>query len=204
VYKGFIDKLQEHLTKPLPGKDAQFLMAPTFRIDIPNNENPELAAVLILLYPIQNKWHTVFMKRTEYPGAHSGQISFPGGKYETSDTYLKTTALRETEEEFGINSAEIKVIGSLTPLHIPVSKIDVHPFIGYLGYKPKFKPDSNEVAYLIEANLLELLNPSIIEAKPFKSGKYDGMVPYYNIKGNHVWGATAMILSEFLEIVKKL
>jgi 8-oxo-dGTP pyrophosphatase MutT (NUDIX family) len=200
----FIDKLQELLIKPLPGKAAQFLMAPTFRIEIADNEKKELAAVLILLYPIQNNWHTVFMKRTEYPGAHSGQISFPGGKYEVQDIDLKATALRETEEEFGINSGNITVIGNLTPLHIPVSKMDVHPFVGYMRRKPEFNPDPTEVQYLIEVNLDDLFNPSLIETKPFKSNKYEGMVPYYNIKSNHIWGATAMILSEFLEIVKKL
>lgn len=157
---------------------------------------------MILLYPEHGELTTVFMKRTVYPGVHSGQISFPGGRFEPEDSDLQTTALRETEEEFGIDARSIKVLGKLTPLFIPVSRMEVHPFVGYLTERPMFLPDPREVERLIEIRIAALLQASIVKTKPQNYKDYKGFVPYFEVHENHVWGATAMILSEFLEIIR--
>jgi 8-oxo-dGTP pyrophosphatase MutT (NUDIX family) len=142
------------------------------------------------------------MKRSEYDGVHSGQISFPGGMKEESDASMTETALREAEEETGVDASRVKVIGSLTPLHIPVSNIVVHPFVGYLPEKPEFRIDLREVQYLIEESLDNLSDAAIVESESMFIQNKVMEVPYFNIQGNHVWGATAMILGELLEILK--
>lgn len=144
------------------------------------------------------------MKRTLDNTPHSGQISFPGGRFEPGDNSLQDTALRETEEELGISSSEIEILGHLTPLQIHVSNMEVKPFIGVSYKKPLFKPNPREVDYLIEVKVKDLLNPGIIERKVeyIRGNKIE--MPYYNIRDNHIWGATAMMLSEFLDILWNL
>ena len=200
----FIEKLALRLRQPLPGLESQLKMAPTFRASIPEKEISEYAGVMILLFYREGKLLTVFMKRPEYDGAHSGQISFPGGKKDKTDTSIVKTALRETEEEFGIPASEIQVLGALTRLYIPVSKFEVHPFVGFLSKIPEYKIDKTEVVYTIEVTVEELLNPQISRKKPYTSGKYSGEIPYFDVDNNHIWGATAMILSEFLDVVAEI
>jgi 8-oxo-dGTP pyrophosphatase MutT (NUDIX family) len=199
----FITKLTKRISEPLPGKEAQLRMAPTFRPDLLSDPSSTKAAVLLLLYNINGSICIIFTKRQEYKGIHSGQISFPGGKYEASDKSIFHTALRETEEEIGVNANTIQLLGRLSSLYIPVSRTDVTPIIGYTSERPDFLIDPYEVEYLIEANLEQLLDPSIKEIKPYKNSLSND-IPYFNINGNHVWGATAMILNEFLEILKDM
>ncbi|MBN2482442.1 MAG: CoA pyrophosphatase [Bacteroidales bacterium] len=148
--------------------------------------------------------HTVFIRRTEYDGVHSGQISFPGGMHEPCDDSLISTALRETEEEIGISRDSITVIGTLTDLHVPVSNVDILPVVAVVAGQPLFIPDTDEVAFIIEARLTDLNNPSNKKRKMIHIGDFEIEAPYYDINGNHVWGATAMMLSEFLEIVNMI
>jgi 8-oxo-dGTP pyrophosphatase MutT (NUDIX family) len=160
------------------------------------------AAVMILLYIRDGSWHTVLMKRPEYAGAHSNQISLPGGKFEAGDTDLKQTALREIREETGIDDGRIKVLGTLSRLHIAVSGIEVLPLVGYYAGEPDFQPDPAEVAYLVEASIEDLLHPRNTREK-FRTLMCKLVkVPYFQIGEEHVWGATAMILSEFLEVIR--
>jgi 8-oxo-dGTP pyrophosphatase MutT (NUDIX family) len=196
--------LKHRLTMPLPGKDAQYRMAPSYRSSISKDKVSARAGVLILLYSGENGLCTVFTKRHDYPGAHGGQISFPGGKFESSDPSLVDTALRETEEEIGIKSTDIEVLGQLTKLYIPISEFEVYPTVGYLKTDPMFVADADEVKYLIEISIAELLDPAIRKEKPYSNGEFNGTVPYFNVRENHVWGATAMILNEFLEVYKTL
>ena len=114
------------MQQKLPGEEAQLLMAPTFRGHTVSAEEAVQAAVLALFYPSDNNTFLVFIKRNEYDGPHSAQISFPGGARETGDLSLKETAIRETREELGIHG-NIEVLGSLTSLHIPVSNFLVTP-----------------------------------------------------------------------------
>ncbi len=178
-------------------------MAPRGIRNFTLNENPPIsAAVLILIFPANSEPFTVFMKRNEYPGIHSGQISLPGGKFEETDANLQQTALRETSEELGILSEKIKLIGKLSPLFIPISRINVHPFIGFVDVKPKWKPDFNEVTYLIETSIKDLSSPLAVKSEIWQLHGNNLEVPFYLLYNEKIWGATAMIIAEFLEVLQ--
>jgi 8-oxo-dGTP pyrophosphatase MutT (NUDIX family) len=196
-------RLEQELKKPLPGIEVQLRMAPAMRRSQTDDLPLRDGGVMIVVYPHGGLLHTVFIKRTEYDGVHSGQISFPGGIYEAEDGSLENTALRETMEETGTPVTIISVIGKLTPLHIPVSNINVHVFVGAALDRPVFRHDPTEVQYLIEASLHELMNTANRKTRTMSIFGKDVLVPYFDIQGNQVWGATAMILSEFLEIIKR-
>ncbi len=185
----------------MPGEASHNKMVPVTRSPLNLNMKFQKGGVLVLLYPYNNELHVVFMKRVTDNTPHSGQISFPGGRHEQSDKTLQKTALRETEEELGIPASEIEIIGCLTPLKIRVSNTEVNPFVGVTYNRPVFMPNQLEVDYLIEVNLKDLLSPAIIGKKVEVIRGIEIEIPYYNIHGNHIWGATAMILSEFLDIL---
>jgi 8-oxo-dGTP pyrophosphatase MutT (NUDIX family) len=196
--------LTEKLSQPLPGTEAQLRMAPAMRQPVAADRPLRKSGVLILLYPYEGSIYTVFIRRAEYDGLHSGQISLPGGIFEKSDDSLSFTALRETMEETGMPIEEAGIIGQLTCLHIPVSNINVFPFVAVCDKRPDFIPDPTEVQYLIETSLDELFNPLNCKKKIMKIAGKEIEVPYFDVRGNRIWGATAMILSEFLEIVGKI
>jgi 8-oxo-dGTP pyrophosphatase MutT (NUDIX family) len=199
----FLEELGSLLGSELPGEKAQYQMAPGLRID-PGQARYQNAAVLILLYSKEESVFTVLMKRPEYPGAHSGQVSFPGGKHEEGDADLRNTAVREAGEELGIDPERVRVLGELSPLKIPVSGMEVLPVVAHYPAAPDFSPDPAEVDYLIETPLTDLMNPDTRQERIKTILCKLVRVPYYNINGNQVWGATAMILSEFLEIIRKM
>ena len=188
----------------MPGEASHGKMTPVARSPINTNMPFQKGGVLILLYPYDNETNVVFMKRVEDSTPHSGEISFPGGRFEPGDKLLYKTALRETEEELGIAASGIEIIGHLTPLEIKVSNVEVRPFVGVSYKKPGFRPNPEEVDYLIEVNIKDLLNPDIIEKKVEVVSGIEIEIPYYNIRDNHIWGATAMILSEFLDVLKNI
>ena len=195
--------MSSELIKPLPGESAQLKMAPRGIHNFPNAiKNPSPAAVLLLLFPDKDIPYTVFIKRSEYQGAHSGQISLPGGKIEKSDATLEETALRETSEELGFFTKDIKILGKLSPLFIPVSGFNVHPFLGVIQNKPRWNPDKTEVTYIIETSVQELSSPKIIKSEQWQLHGTLREVPFYLIQNEKLWGATAMIVSEFLEIIQ--
>lgn len=204
--KSFIEILKSELLKPLPGMEVQWEMASSDRMikNFPRKPGPDarVAAVLILLYPDKGVIHTLFMQRHNYDGVHGGQISFPGGKTEPSDTDIIHTALREAEEETGVDRSAISVIGTLTPLFIPVSNMIVTPVIGWTKEKPAFVHQPEEVVYLIEAELKRFLDPGIIKIKPFEIRGELIDIRYFDYEGHVIWGATAMILNELLTIIK--
>jgi 8-oxo-dGTP pyrophosphatase MutT (NUDIX family) len=199
--KSWFKKLELELTRPLPGVEAQLRMAPDMRRPEPGDLPLRNGGVLILVYPHRDKLSTVLIKRTEYDGIHSGQVSFPGGMYEEEDGSLLNTALREAREETGIEISSVRVIGPLTPLHIPVSNVIVHAFVGVTHSRPKFNHDPVEVQYLIEESIHKLLNKANQKTKIMLIAGKEVIVPYFDMMGDHVWGATAMILSEFLEVI---
>ncbi len=200
---GFIRKLEDALRGELPGEKSQTRMAPGIRLDNPH-ELSRNAAVLILLYPKHGKWHFVLVKRAVYPGVHSNQVGLPGGIHENGDPDLGATALRETREELGINDSSIRIIGQLSKLNIPVSGIEVAPFVGVYPELPTFRPDPAEVAYEIEVPLSDLMNPA--SRKEDIRTIYCKLVsvPFFSLGNEQVWGATAMMLSEFLDVLKQL
>jgi len=267
----FIKNLTHSFKNSLPGEAAQYKMAPYGRLlkeeALKLNANPRLSAVLILLYLKSVKhieyspasWrgkehhskgsafsiYTVLILRTSGHGVHSGQVSFPGGKKEENDRSLEDTALREAEEEIGINKNDVKIIGALSELYIPPSGFLVQPFVGYLNKKPLFHPHKNEVQKLIEVPLDLIMDDGIVkvttlqlimdryrrrdesvnrgsgetvkktanleqqslpalglrQAGAIRIPKSEIKVPYFDIYGHKVWGATAMMLSELKEIL---
>lgn len=198
-----IEQIQTALTLPdFDGLIAQRKMSPrprgTGKLTIP--ENARLSSVLALLYCHTEELHLIFTRRRDDLSTHAGQISFPGGKHDPPES-LCDTALRETYEELGIPSQEIVVLGELTPLYIPPSGFKVHPFVGWYanGNSPRFTPNENEVAEIIQAPLDELFDPTIRHEESWQLRGYKVQVPFFDIQGHKVWGATAMMLSELLE-----
>ncbi len=201
-----IELLKAALQKPLPGTDVQWEMASSDRMlkgfpRIPRDD-ARVAAVLILLYPFNDSVYTVLMQRHNYNGVHGGQISLPGGKKEPSDQNIIQTALREANEETGVGPEGISVIGTLTPLFIPVSNTVVTPVVAWMDEKPAFNLQPEEVEFLINADINRFTDPSCIKTKPMviRGEHYD--VKYFDYDGYVIWGATAMILHEFLSIIK--
>ena len=162
-----------------------------------SNQIPKKAAVLLYCYPKNDIMHLSLIKRTNYLGVHSGQISFPGGKYESEDKSLEKTAIRECFEELGTIIKTSNILTPLTPLYIPPSNFLVNPFVGHDNFYPKFSINSREVASLIEIPLFKLLELKI-KQKKLKKGPLKGIkVPCFIYQNHLIWGATAMILSEF-------
>lgn len=191
----------------LPGTDVQWQMASSDRFvkNFPRipGEDARVAAVLVLFYPENGTVYTVLMQRPDYNGVHSGQISFPGGKKEPGDNDVIQTALREAHEETGIDPSKVIILGMLTPLYIPVSNMIVTPVTGWISEKPLSNYKSDEVVFLIEADLKTLLDPSIIKSKPFEIRGELVDIKYFDYRGNTIWGATAMILHELLFIIRR-
>ncbi len=202
----FIEKIKARFVNPLPGRAIQSKMAPLTPREFTPDPDARIACVLVLLYPKNSDWHIVLIERMSSDNKndrHSGQISFPGGQYEESDVLLSTAALREAEEEIGVISKDISIIGQLSDMYIPVSNFLVHPFVGYVAYAPNFVAQPSEVKGILEIPIPKLLDPSTIQSTDIKilSGMILKDVPYYSLNGHIVWGATAMMLSEFLEVV---
>lgn len=209
MFEKFIRKVSHQLTLPLPGAKAQYYMAHSKRLSdktyLDENINPKKGSVLILLFPCEEDIKIVLTLRNVYVGVHSGQVSFPGGRYEMADENLINTATRETEEEIGVDRKNIHIAGALTPLYIPASNFLVSPFVGYTLVKPEFIIDTKQVAEVIEVSLNELLNGLIVKSKEVNiAGAAPIKTPFYDIQGHHVWGATGMILSEFIEVLKQI
>jgi len=209
MFQEFIRQLKTQLKAPLPGENAQFAMAPINRerMKTLNFEasTPKKSAILVLIYPHESEIKTVLIQRPTYEGVHSGQIAFPGGKFEETDIHLKNTALRETKEEIGVEPTQIEIIGNLSNVYINPSNFLVTPFIGCIATQPHFIANSREVEKIIETNLLQLNHP---ERKGIKnithSSGYKIKSPYYDIEGHTVWGATAMMISELNEVLKNI
>jgi 8-oxo-dGTP pyrophosphatase MutT (NUDIX family) len=203
----FIEKLSIRLQKPLPGQDAHDKMASEsrlkFKMPSPNERTRE-SAVLILFYPFKNEIFAPLILRPQYDGVHGGQMAFPGGRAEKEDENLIRTAMREAQEEIGVRLTDIKVIGQLTKLYIPPSNFFVQPVVGYMNHKPDFYPDAREVDKVIEVALEEIINPEIIGRKILNVRGVEVDAPFYQIQEHTVWGATAMMISELLNVIHEL
>lgn len=204
-----INKLKEQLLQNLPGQEAQYLMAPLNRRQMEEHmiksETYKRSAVMILF--CRNEFDDIFIPLTErmtYNGAHSGQISLPGGKYEDSDGDLRVTAIRECHEEIGIN--KVSVIGQLSHLYIPVSNFLVQPFVGICEVKnPAMTNQEREVKNILRLSLKDLLNENIVKKGSVEiMGSMRVQTPYFDVQGKMVWGATAMMLSELKEVLKTI
>ena len=208
MFLEFINRLSAEIKAGLPGWEAQRRMIsgrPKMDLEAIAKKGPRQSGVLIWLYPKGDEVFTRLILRTEYKGVHSGQIAFPGGTKEESDIDLWHTALREAKEEVGLPPEDVIRVGELSPLYIPPSNFWVQPYIGMS--EKKFPPviDSAEVQKTIELNIKQLIDPSIKEEKIIvHSDAVSIATPYYNIEGYTVWGATAMMLSELEELLRRV
>ena len=222
----FIDDLAARLKQPLPGAEAQLNMSPRQARARPLTQDapPDVrhAAALILLYEMNNEWHLPLTVRRDDLVHHPGQISLPGGGIDEGEM-AEAASLREAEEEIGVDPSSVRILGSLTPLYVIVSGFVVTPFVGVVDRRPAFRPEAREVAEILEVPLSQLTDPARrMRGNRTREG-YLIDFPYFKVEdlahplvrrslgegGSHgdggpshqVWGATAMMLSEFVELL---
>ncbi len=192
----------------LPSVSSHVKMAPLERVKSLEemedfSDSAKIAAVMMLFYPKGEVAHLVLIVRNAYPGVHSSQIAFPGGKVEETDLGLQETALRETFEEIGIPSDQINVVRSFSSIYIPPSNFLVFPFMGISPKELQFVLQEEEVAGIIEMPVSMLLDDSIIAHKILDTSYAKEItVPVFQIHDHAVWGATAMMLSELKDVLK--
>ncbi len=199
--------LAKALSKSLPGVEAQLQLAHASRnLTAKEGVTPKEAGVLILVYPSMGKtYFPLIVRSSKNPNdRHRGQISLPGGKREKSDANIEATALREAEEEVGINANKVEVLGSLSTLYVPVSNFNVYPIVGFIEEKPTWVPQLSEVDRIIEAPLDRLHHADVLKQTSIPVGENVKLrdVPYFDVEGEVVWGATAMILSELRQVLR--
>lgn len=201
--------IRQRISEGLPGKTAHYEMSHKLRTYTPPTPTSAMeSSVCILLFPNESgSFSFTLMERTSHNinDKHKGQISLPGGKKEQEDEDASQTALRELQEEVGVNMADVQLIGQLTELYIPVSNFVVYPFIGITPIKPTYKRQESEVQEIFEVDVKELFKAENLKTKHIKISENITLkdVPYYDLEQRVVWGATAMILSEFKSIVKE-
>jgi 8-oxo-dGTP pyrophosphatase MutT (NUDIX family) len=202
-----IYSLKKKLSGDLPGMKSHLKMAPEHRekelLSLKDTDfNPRLSAVLIILFHEEEQLKIVFIRRSEYVGIHSGQIAFPGGRYEDDDQNLLTTALREVEEEIGVNAGLIEILGQLSDLYVPPSNFLVRAFVGYTHVRPEYVIEEREVQEVLEFDFNAFQSGNIVRIRDFKAHNIERIIkaPCYEIDGTIIWGATAMILTELIDL----
>jgi 8-oxo-dGTP pyrophosphatase MutT (NUDIX family) len=205
TFDAVVSRLEDRLTRALPGSDAQGLLAPRPRRQWPAGHNPariRLAAGLLLVFPAisgAEEAHIVLTVRSDSV-RHGGQVSLPGGVVDPGETF-EQAALREAHEEVGLNSRGVRVLGALTPLDIPVSGFRLHPIVAAVAARPALRPSDGEVARILEIDIDELMGPGcVVESERVRDGR-TLQIPAFCVAGVEIWGATAMILAEFLTLL---
>lgn len=206
TFHSFTHTIKQKLTNPLPGTSSHLKMVSLERKEMIRNEygnhDTKKAGVLILFYPVIEKPHLIFIERAIYGGIHSGQISFPGGQFETQDKSLIQTALRETEEEIGIKETSVTTIGNLSHIYIQPSNFYVLPVVAYLNDIPDFIIDKKEVSKVLNFSWEQLTDKNnIINTDIPVRGTILKDVPCFQINNFVIWGATAMMLSELRDVI---
>ncbi|WP_265131424.1 NUDIX hydrolase [Chryseobacterium oranimense] len=203
-FSSFTEKIQKNLKKELPGEKAHQIMEALYAkyLTLKPTEKTRNSAILMLLYPIGNEIYFPLIVRNSYNGFHSNEVGFPGGRFEISDENLIQTALREAQEEIGVNPDEVKILGPLTKIYIGPSDFNVLPVVGFLPHRPNFKPDSREVQQIFELKLNSFLDPNILGCSEISIPGDLVTTPYYEVNGHKVWGATAKIIIELLSVLK--
>jgi len=198
-----VARLDAAFARELPGAAAQAALAPMPRREWPAGFNPariRSAAGLLLLYPIDHQAHVVLTLRADTLGRHGGQVSLPGGVVDPGETF-EQAALREAHEEIALPLDGVRILGALTPLDIPVSGFRLYPVVATIAGRPRLAPADGEVAHILEVPLLELLDSSRTR---WSNRTRDGIVlrvPAFCVGGHEIWGATAMVLAEFLTLL---
>lgn len=190
----------------LPGLEAHATRSP---LSLENYKIPlsgyREASVLFLLYPKNNVWHTCYIKRSSYDlrDKHAGQIGLPGGKVEMEDADLSMTARREVEEEVGVSRHDIEIVTELTQLYVQPSNFIIYPFVGIIDFTPTFIKQDTEVELIIETPLSYLVNDMVSKHGNINVRSVEMTnVPFYDLCGHNLWGATSMITAEFIELLK--
>ncbi|TDB64457.1 NUDIX hydrolase [Arundinibacter roseus] len=200
----FVEELEVRFQTPLPGEKAhaRMLAQSDIRRMIKPNERTRKSAVLILFYPHREEIFLPLILRPAYDGVHSGQMAFPGGRFELSDEDLIRTAKREAQEEIGLRLTDVRIVGQLSELFIPPSNFFVLPVVAYIPYRPEFYPDPREVEKVLEVPLNEVRDKTIIGTSELVVRGIPIQAPHYLIQNHKVWGATAMMISELLTILE--
>lgn len=207
-FQDFIKYIPKIEKEKLLAEDAHAKMAPLERISFLKemnylDKNPREAAVLMLFYPKNRETHLALIVRNSYPGVHSSQIGFPGGKVELTDKDLQETALRETHEEVGVSPDKVQIIKPFSKIYIPPSNFLVSPFMGISHHELTFIPDLDEVKRVLEFPLTHFLDDNTITRVHMTTSYATNIeVPAFMVEKYVVWGATAMMMSELKETIK--
>ena len=205
----YVSKLSALLHNGLPGSLAHSVMAPSNRDKLillnADRGKARLSSVMIILYPdAKGEINTIFTKRATYKGVHSAQIAFPGGKTEPGDPSLLHTALRETQEEIGVTITEKEILGKLTDLFVPPSNFIISPYVALLPSAPVTCADACEVAEIFSVPIADFLTPEAAIEQTCLTAMGDHLpMPGYKFEDHFIWGATAMIFSELLWVIKQ-
>lgn len=203
-FTGVVGHLARALAGPLPGAEAHERMTPVPRREWPagfDHAHIRHAAGLLLVFPIHDRAHLLLTVRADRL-RHGGQVSLPGGVMEPGETVAQA-ALREAHEEVALSSAEVRVLGALTPVDIPVSGFRLHPVVGAIDRRPALTPADGEVARILEVAIDELADPAAWTAAVREREGGRVMTPLFRVAGHDIWGATAMVLSEFLRLLEQ-
>lgn len=193
--------LRARLAGTLPGLEAQMRFAP-YPVGSGWNASQfppdaRLAAALLLVYPHESGAAVPLTVRHHGLTRHAGQISLPGGATDPGET-LVAAALREAAEEIGVDPASVRVLGELTPVHVLVSGFTLHPVVGITDRRPDFRAAEGEVEEILEVSLEEIRDASRIRTRTRLREGIAVEYPYFDLLGHQVWGATAMVLGEFV------
>ena len=202
--KSRLENLERRLRGAKPGLAAQLKMVPDHRrrekTYLEAGDSCSKAGVLVLLYPREGRLHIVLTRRTANVAHHQAQISFPGGHQDSHETVIET-ALRETEEELNVTPSSVRILGELTPLYVPPSNYCIYPVVAAAETRPEFVPSPHEVAEVIEVPLDHLLDAMNVQREVWPLRGLDVRVPFYLFQGHKIWGATAMIMAELLDLL---
>jgi 8-oxo-dGTP pyrophosphatase MutT (NUDIX family) len=198
------NRLRLALGGPLPGLEAQIRFAPQPRPGWEPGRSPDdarPAAGLLLVYPVNGEAHLVLTVRASHLPSHAGQVSLPGGAVEEGES-IEEAALREAREEVGLDATSIRLLGRLTPLHIPVSGFVLHPVVALLDWPPDLSPSNDEVERILRVPLADLADPARkLTRRVVQEGRGFVDIPYIEVDGAELWGATAMVLAELVSIL---
>lgn len=198
--------LKEALAGILPGEEAhRKLLPPGRRLKTFDHEKAIVrqSSVLILLFQENGHLYICLTRRPSTMKHHPGQISFPGGKVEKEDLSAEITALREAREEVGIDPESVEILGKLSDLYVEVSQFSIQPFLGWTNERPFFVLNTDEVEELILLPVDELVRNEVIAETELETVTGWLKIKFYPFDGKVIWGATAMILSELIEILKR-